>query len=203
MKEVLIFTEVLQLLYLIGFEEIEIDRITCLIYNGGFENEEILDQTLRILRNKQKNEIMSLLSFADDEISKDPKRLEVDKEVQKRKNEFEENKKIKEKIIQDFEANKKFNLEAKKSYQTETIEKKLENYRRISVGNNVLVSSDEKKYEKSNPIIDNKFSNISEFPKKPSKPKMVQNRNTIGGNQERKKTKKKKVVSLQDYGRML
>lgn len=48
LREVLIFQEAIEFLYFIGFEEIDIDSMPCLIYNGGIENRSELELALKV-----------------------------------------------------------------------------------------------------------------------------------------------------------
>ena len=192
LSEVLIFPEAIQLLYLIGFEEMEIDEIPCFLYNGGYDNTKTIENSLKILRNKHKNEVFSLLPK---EIPLDPQSIAVNNEVQKRKNELEEMKEIKEHIIKDFEANKKFNLEAKKNFQSKRNSSDFQSFNQNSrkfIDSEGLSEIPQNNYKKTENMLKQRNSYNGNV-------KPIKKKTSLGGNKE--KAKKTKIVSLKDYGK--
>lgn len=200
-NELLIFPEAEQFLLLIGFEEILLEDELCLIYNGGEENLGNLEQALKIVRNKLRNDIeVYLNNHKEENYDKDPVRQAVHKEVVNRKKELEEMKEIKENIIKDFEANKKYNIEIRKSLDNPSIPKtqNQEIFKKPLAKTSFVGSETD-----NNPS----FSNNPKYIPK-SKPSNQNNPSSIGGKKEFKgrnktnKKPKKKVVGLQDYGRL-
>lgn len=162
------------------------------------------------MRNKQKNELSNndvKANQTDKSYVKDFKDLAIEKEVQNRKREIEEMKEVKEQIIKDFESNKKYNLEIKKTSQNESSEKNNQiNRKKNSIGNNVVLGS-------NNPIKKPKDEEII-IPQKNQFKKNVQKRNTLVTSKKNNKNKNSKsnnqekkpginrVVSLKDYGKI-
>lgn len=107
-KELLIFPEAEQFLLILGFEEMNLEGNLCLFYAYGNDEQDKLENALKILKNKHKNEVIFYLN--SDSQGGNP---EVRQEVNKRKKELEEIKETKENLIKEFEANKKYNIELK------------------------------------------------------------------------------------------
>ena len=144
-----------------------------------------------------------MMNFQTGNIEKTPKELAMDKEVLKRKNEIEEMKEMKEKLIKDFEADKKYNLEVRKSLpQNENKEKaKPICYRSSSVERGSYVGSNNENYEeKKEDPRKYKKNDVKSFNNKAAS-KMRKGRTLEGSNAVKNPTKKKNVVSLKDYGR--
>ena len=192
-REVLFFPQALQILYLMGFEDLEVDGECNLFYTAGLENNQTLNQTLKILRNKQKNEF-SVLNFQSQKTEMTP----MDLEVMKRKKEIEETKEMKEKLIRDFEADKKFNLEVRKSLPSDQNTYKIPkrpNYR----NSGSLVGSENDDGFNKNYV---NYENAQEIPKKFKKTN-IKGSNNLGTNKVRKvnggKKPKNNIVTLKSY----
>lgn len=213
-KELLIFPEAEQFLLILGFEEMNLEGNLCLFYAYGNDEQDKLENALKILKNKHKNEVICYLN--SDSQGGNP---EVRQEVNKRKKELEEMKETKENLIKEFEANKKYNIELKqKKAETNTnddikISNKIE-YKEIKPGvkcpivgsnNNNNKFDEEEKISRTvsmgnKPGYKNYNKNYPTNTAKKNSKKPIANKSSLN-NQNSKTTKKKNVVSLQDYGR--
>lgn len=215
-KELLIFQEAEQFLLILGFEEMNLENNLCLFYAYGVEEHEKLENALKILKNKHKNEVLYYLN--SDSKGGNP---EIRQEVNKRKKELEEIKETKENLIKEFEANKKYNIEIKQKKSEANINDDIKipnkiQYKEIRPGvkctivgsNNNNAFDDEEKMPRTvsmgnKPAYKNYNKNFSSnTTKKSNKKPNNANQNNLNNNQNNKATKKKNVVSLQDYGRM-